>query len=80
MHKETGLKILVCKLDDAFQDKEAEHAYSTYKKFIYLKKYLQMSMNEYNLEFINLSHEMLSFSMIFPDTVLVFSNTSGCRV
>ena len=42
-HKETGLKILICKLDDAFQHEEAENAYSTYKKFIYLKKSPQMS-------------------------------------
>ena len=34
LHKETGLKILIRKLDDAFQDEEAENAYSTYKKFI----------------------------------------------
>ena len=26
LHKETGLKILICKLDDAFQDEEAENA------------------------------------------------------
>ena len=38
LHKETGLKILIHKLDDAFQDEEAENAYSAYKKFIYLKK------------------------------------------
>ena len=29
-----------------------------------------MSMNEYILEFENLSHEMSSFNMIFPDTAL----------
>ena len=31
-------------LDDGFQDEEEEKAYSTYKKFVYLKKYPQMSM------------------------------------
>ena len=72
LHKETGLKILIRKLDDAFQDEEAENAYSTYKKFIYLKKSPQMSMNEYILKFQNLSHEMSSFNMTFPDTVLAF--------
>ena len=34
LHKETGLKILIRKLDDAFQDEEVENAYSTSKKFI----------------------------------------------
>ena len=33
LHKETGLKILIRKLDDVFQDEEVENAYSTYKKF-----------------------------------------------
>ena len=28
LHKETGLKILIRKLDNAFQDEEAENAYS----------------------------------------------------
>ena len=58
LHKETGLKILICKLDNAFQNEQAENAYSTYKKLIYLKKSPQMSMNEYILGFENLSHEM----------------------
>ena len=65
------------KLDDTFQDEEAENTYSTYKKFIYLKKSPQMSMNEYILEFENLSHEMSSFNMTFPDTVLVFQILEG---
>ena len=69
LHKETGLKILR-KLDDPFQDEEAIKAYSTYKIFIYLRKSPQMSMSEYILEFENLSHEILSFNMTFPDTVL----------
>ena len=58
LHKETGLKILICKLDDAFQNEQAENAYSTYKKLIYLKKSPQMSMKEYILGYENLSHEM----------------------
>ena len=29
-------------------------------------------MNEYILEFENLSHEMSSFNMTFPDTILAF--------
>ena len=39
LHKKTGLKILIRKLDNAFQDEEAENANSTYKKFAYLKTY-----------------------------------------
>ena len=56
LHKETELKILIRKLDDAFQDEEAENAYSTYKKLIYLNKSPQMSMNENILEYKDLSH------------------------
>ena len=77
VHKETGLKILWHKLDDGFQDEEEENAYSTYKKFVYLKKYPQMSMNEYILEVENLSHEMPSFNMTFPDAVLAFQILEG---
>ena len=58
LHNETWLKILICKLDDAFQNEQAENAYSIYKRLIYLKKSPQMSMNEYILGFENLSHEM----------------------
>ena len=58
LHKETWLKILICKLDDVFQNEQAENAYSTYKRLIYLKKSPQMSMNEYILGFENLCHEM----------------------
>ena len=36
-----------------------------------------MSMNEYILEFENLSHEMSSFNMTFPDTVLAFQILEG---
>ena len=72
LHIETALRILICKLDDAFQDEKAENTYSIDKKFIYLKKSSQMSMNEYILEFENLSYEMSSFNMTFLDTVLAF--------
>ena len=47
LHKDTGLNELITKLDNAFQDEVAENAYSTYKKFISLKKLPQMSMNIY---------------------------------
>ena len=36
-----------------------------------------MSMNEYILEFENLSHEMSSFNMTFPDAVLAFQILEG---
>ena len=80
LHKETGLKILIHKLDNAFQDEVVEEAYSTYKKFIYLKKSPEMSMNEYILEFENWSHEMSSFNMTFPDTVLAFQILEGASL
>ena len=47
LHKGTGLNELITKLDNTFQDEVAENAYSTYKKFISLKKLPQMSMNIY---------------------------------
>ena len=75
LHKEAGLKILIRKLDDAFQDEETENAYSTYKKLIYLKKSPQMSMNEYIPGFENLSYEKSSFNM--TDTVLAFQILEG---
>ena len=67
LQNNTGLQALIAKLDNAFQDEVAEHAYSTYKKFINLKKLPQMSMNEHLLEFENLDHEMTVFNMKIPE-------------
>ena len=72
LHKDTGLQALIAKLDNAFQDEVAINAYSTYKKFISLKKLPQMSMDEYLLEFENLKHKMDVFNRKIPDTVLAF--------
>ena len=77
LHKGTGLNELITKLDNTFQDEVAENAYSTYKKFISLKKLPQMSMNEYLLGFENLNHEMTVFNMKIPDTVLAFQVLEG---
>ena len=77
LHKDTGLQALIAKLDNAFQDEVAENAYSTFKKFISLKKLPQMSMNEYLLEFENLNHEMTVFNMKIPDTVVAFQILEG---
>ena len=72
LHKDTGLQALIAKLDNAFQDEVAINAYSTYKKFISLKKLPQMTMDEYLLEFENLKHKMAVFNMKISDTVLAF--------
>ena len=77
LQKDTGLQALIAKLDNAFQDEVAENAYSTYKKFISLKKLPQMSVNEYLLEFENVNHEITDFNMKISDTVLAFQILEG---
>ena len=39
LHTDTGLRALIAKLDNLFQDEVAENAYSINKKFISLKKF-----------------------------------------
>ena len=46
LHIETGLKILIRKPDDAFQDEEAENALQYKQKFIYLKE-ISTNVNEW---------------------------------
>ena len=80
LNRETGLNILIEKLDNAFKDEIIEDTYSIYLKFTNLKKQPNMSMNDYILEFENLSHEMTIHNMALPDTVLAFKILEGAMI
>ena len=80
LNGDSGLDILIKKLDDAFKDEVVEDTYSIYLKFTHLKKHSTMSMNGYTLEFENLSHEMSIHNMALPDTVLAFKILEGAMI
>ena len=72
LNRETGLDVLIEKVDDAFKDEIVEDTYSIYLKSTNLKKQPSMSMNDYIIEFENLNHEMSIHNIVLPDTVLAF--------
>ena len=80
LNGDSGLDILIKKLDDVFKDEIVEDTYSIYLKFTHLKKHSTMSMNDYILEFENLSHEMSIHNMALPDTVLAFKILEGAMI
>ena len=80
LNRETGLSVLTEKLDNAFKDEIIEDTYSIYLKFTNLKKQPNMSMNDYIIEFENLSHEMKIHNMALPDTVLAFKILEGAMI
>ena len=80
LNRETGLNVLTEKLDNAFKDEIIEDTYSIYLKFTNLKKQPNMSMNDYILEFENLSHEMTIHNIALPDTVLAFKILEGAMI
>ena len=79
-NKETGLNVLIEKLDNAFKNEIVEDTYSIYLKFTDLKKQPSMSMNDYIIEFENLNHEMNIHNMALPDTVLAFKMLEGAML
>ena len=80
LNGDSGLDILIKKLDNAFKDEIVEDTYSIYLKFIHSKKHSTMSMDDYILEFENLSHEMSIHNMTLPDTVLAFKILEGAMI
>ena len=72
-----GLKVLLDKLDIAFQAETTDDAYSAYTEFNNYKKGHSTSMNDYILEFENLYHKILEYDMKLPDTVLAFKLLDG---
>ena len=67
-------------LDSAFKDETIENAYNIYLKFTYLKKQPEMFVNDYILEFENLTLEMNNCNMTLPDTVLPFKILEGAMI
>ena len=80
LNRETGPNVLTEKLDNAFKDEIIEDTYSIYLKLTNLKKQPNMSMNDYILEFENLSHQMTIHNMALPDTVLAFKILEGAMI
>ena len=80
LNRETGLDVLIEKLDNALKDEIFEDTYSIYLKFTNLKKQPSMSMNDYILEFESLNHEMSIHNMALPGTVLAFKILEGAMI
>ena len=80
LNRETGLDVLIEKLDNAFKDEIVENTHSIYLKFTNRKKQPSMSMNDYSIEFENLNHQMSIHNMVLPDTVLAFKILEGAMI
>ena len=72
LNVDDGLKVLLDKLDTAFQAETMDDVYSAYTEFSNHKKGHNTSMNDYILEFEHLNHKILEYDMKLPDTVLAF--------
>ena len=75
LNVDDGLKVLLDKLDTAFQAETTDDAYSAYTEFNNYKKGHNTSMNDYILEFEHLNHKILEYDMKLPDTVLAFNSS-----
>ena len=77
---DTGLDVLLEKLDKVFVSDTVDEAYSTYSRFIKFHKTSDMSMTEYIIEYEHLSHKMIEHKMTLPDTVLTFKLLDGANL
>ena len=80
LYSDSGLNILLEKLDTIFQSEEIEDADHTYSKFSSCKRQPNMSMNDFIIEFENLNYKMDSHNMKLPDKVLAFKLLDGASV
>ena len=74
---DTGLKLLLDKLDLTFKADKVDDAYSTYSNFNGFVKKEGLSMNDYILEFEHLYCKMTEHDMKLPDTILAFKLLDG---
>lgn len=69
---DTGLKNLLAKLDETYKKDKIDDAYDSYKKFIQWKKPIEMSMQDFIVEFEHRYHHMNSHDIKLPDSILTF--------
>ena len=77
LNVDTGLKLLLEKLDLTFKVEKIDDAYSAYSNFNVFVKKEEISMNDYTLEFEHLSYKMAEHDMKLPDTILAFKLLDG---
>ena len=77
LNVDTGLKLLLDKLDLTFKAEKVDDAYSAYSNFNVFVKKEEISMNDYILEFEHLYYKMAQHDMKLPDTTLVFKLLDG---
>ena len=77
LNVDTGLKLLLDKLDLTFKAEKVDDACSAYSNFNVFVKKEEISMNDYILEFEHLYYKMAEHDMKLPDTILAFKLLDG---
>ena len=79
LNVDTGLKLLLDKLDLTFKAGKVDDAYSAYSNFNVFVKKEGLYVNDYVLEFEHLYCKMAERDMKLPDTILAFKLLDGAR-
>ena len=77
LNVDTGLKLLLDKLDLTFKAEKVDYAYSANSNFNVFVKKEGLSMNDYILEFEHLYCKIAEHHMKLPDTILAFKLLDG---
>ena len=72
LNVDTGLKLLLDKLDLTFGAENVDYAYIAYFNFNVFVKKEGLSMNDYILEFEHIYYKMVEHDMKLPETILAF--------